>query len=75
MTLSVTFQKKLGSGFFGGEGFIMQKLSGSGVAFTEFDGHVMEYDLAPGQSHDRGHRIPGGHGTPPAPWTSRQCRG
>ena len=28
----------------------MQKLSGSGVAFTEFDGHVMEYDLAPGQS-------------------------
>ena len=50
VTLSVTFQKKLGSGFFGGEGFIMQKLSGSGVAFTEFDGHVMEYDLAPGQS-------------------------
>ena len=50
VTLSVTFQKKLGSGFFGGEGFIMQKLSGSGIAFTEFDGHVMEYDLAPGQS-------------------------
>ena len=50
VTLSVTFQKKLASGFFGGEGFIMQKLSGSGVAFTEFDGHVMVYDLAPGQS-------------------------
>ena len=50
VTLSVTFQKKLASGFFGGEGFIMQKLSGSGVTFTEFDGHVMEYDLAPGQS-------------------------
>ena len=50
VTLSVTFQKKLGSGFFGGEGFIMQKLSGSGVAFAEFDGHVMEYNLAPGQS-------------------------
>ena len=48
--LSVFFQKKLGSGFFGGEGFIMQRLSGSGIAFTEFDGHVMEYDLAPGQS-------------------------
>ena len=50
VTLSVTFQKKLASGFFGGEGFIMQKLSGSGVAVTEFDGHVKEYDLAPGQS-------------------------
>lgn len=48
--LSVFFQKKLGSGFFGGEGFIMQKLSGQGVAFAEFDGHVVEYDLAPGQS-------------------------
>lgn len=48
--LSVFFQKKLGAGFFGGEGFIMQRLSGSGVVFTEFDGHVMEYDLAAGQS-------------------------
>lgn len=48
--LSVFFQKKLGSGFFGGEGFIMQKLSGQGIAFAEFDGHVMEYELAAGQS-------------------------
>ena len=48
--LSVFFQKKLGSGFFGGEGFIMQRLSGHGLAFPEFDGHVMEYDLMPGQS-------------------------
>ncbi len=48
--LSVFFQKKLGSGFFGGEGFIMQRLSGNGLAFAEFDGHVVEYDLAPGQS-------------------------
>lgn len=48
--LSVHFQKKLGSGFFGGEGFIMQKLSGYGVAFIEIDGHAMEYDLQPGQS-------------------------
>lgn len=47
--LSVFFQKKLGSGFFGGEGFIMQKLSGQGTAFLEFDGHVVEYDLRPGQ--------------------------
>ena len=50
VTLSVTFQKKLGSGFFGGEGFIMQKLSGSGIAFAEFDGHIVEYDLDPGES-------------------------
>ena len=48
--LSVHIQKKLGAGFFGGEGFIMQKLSGHGVAFVEFDGAVIEYDLAPGQS-------------------------
>ncbi len=48
--LSVHIQKKLGAGFFGGEGFIMQKLSGHGVAFVEFDGAVIEYDLAPGES-------------------------
>ena len=48
--LSVHIQKKLGAGFYGGEGFIMHKLSGHGVAFVEFDGAVMEYDLAAGQS-------------------------
>ena len=48
--LSVHFQKKLSAGFFGGEGFIMQRLSGRGIAFAEFDGHVVEYDLMPGQS-------------------------
>jgi uncharacterized protein (TIGR00266 family) len=47
--LSVFFQKKVGSGFFGGEGFIMQRLSGQGLAFLEFDGYVKEYDLQPGQ--------------------------
>ena len=47
--LSVHFQKKLGAGLFGGEGFIMQKLSGSGIAFLEIDGTAFEYDLAPGQ--------------------------
>ena len=50
VTLSVAFQKKLGSGLFGGEGFIMQKLSGNGTAFVEIDGHVKEYELAAGQS-------------------------
>ena len=47
--LSVFFQKKMGTGFFGGEGFIMQKLSGRGTAFLEIDGSAVEYDLAPGQ--------------------------
>lgn len=47
--LSIFFQKKIGSGLFGGEGFIMQKLSGQGMAFLEFDGHVVEYDLEAGQ--------------------------
>ncbi len=47
--LSVFFQKKLGAGFFGGEGFIMQKISGQGIAFLEIDGSAVEYDLAPGQ--------------------------
>ena len=47
--LSVFFQKKLGTGFFGGEGFIMQKLSGRGTAFLEIDGSAVEYDLGPGQ--------------------------
>ena len=47
--LSVFFQKKLGAGLFGGEGFIMQRLSGQGTAFLEFDGHVVEYNLQSGQ--------------------------
>ena len=47
--LSIHFNKKLGAGFFGGEGFIMQRLSGSGMAFIEIDGELVEYDLAPWQ--------------------------
>lgn len=55
--LSIFFQKKALTGFFGGEGFIMQKLSGYGVAFLELDGSAVEYDLAPGQQMvvDTGH--------------------
>ena len=49
VNLSIHFQKKLGAGFFGGEGFIMQRLSGNGVAFVEIDGELMEYNLKPGQ--------------------------
>lgn len=48
--LSVFFQKRFSTGFFGGEGFIMQRLSGHGIAFVEFDGHVVEYELKEGQS-------------------------
>ena len=47
--LSVFFQKKLGSGLFGGEGFIMQRLSGRGIAFLEIDGSTVEKYLAPGE--------------------------
>lgn len=51
------FNKRVGSGLFGGEGFIMQRLSGKGIAFAEFDGHVIEYDLEAGQQLvvDTGH--------------------
>lgn len=47
--LSVFFQKKMGAGFFGGEGFVMQRLSGSGTAFLEIDGSVVTKQLAPGE--------------------------
>ena len=57
--LSTFFQKKLGAGFFGGEGFIMQKLSGQGVAFVEIDGSAIKYTLAQGQQMivDTGHVV------------------
>ena len=47
--LSVFFQKKVGAGLFGGEGFIMQKLEGTGMAFVEVDGTAVEYELEAGQ--------------------------
>lgn len=50
LDLSIHFQKKLGSGFFGGEGFIMQKITGNGLAFIEIDGYCKEYNLAAGES-------------------------
>ena len=49
VNLSIHFQKRLGAGLFGGEGFIMQKLSGNGTAFVEIDGDLIEYELKPGQ--------------------------
>ena len=47
--LSVHFNKNFGAGLFGGEGFIMQKLSGNGTAFLEIDGDLAEKELAPGE--------------------------
>ena len=47
--LSVAFQQKFSTGMFGGEGFIMQKLSGNGTAFIEIDGSTIEYNLEHGQ--------------------------
>lgn len=47
--LTVGFQKKLGAGIFGGEGFLLQKLGGSAQAWVELDGEVLVRDLAPGE--------------------------
>lgn len=47
--LKVVLTKKISGGFFGGEGFILQELGGSGMAFLEVDGDVVEKDLAPGE--------------------------
>lgn len=47
--LNVTFTKKFSSGLFGGEGFILQDISGSGMVFLEIDGDMVEKDLAPGE--------------------------
>lgn len=48
--MEIFFQKKIGAGFFGGEGFIMQKFSGEGTVFVELDGSVIEYTLDAGES-------------------------
>ena len=55
--VDIYLRKKLGAGFFGGEGFIMQKFSGNGIVFLEIDGEVIEYDLKPGEKllADPGH--------------------
>jgi uncharacterized protein (TIGR00266 family) len=49
ISLEMFFQKKVGAGIFGQEGFLLQKLTGEGTAFVEMHGDVMEYELAPGQ--------------------------
>jgi len=50
VSLGIAFQKKLGVGLFGGEGFIMQKLEGDGMAFVHAGGTLMEKVLAPGET-------------------------
>ena len=47
--LAVHFQKKIGAGLVGGEGFIMQRVTGPGLVFLEVDGYCQEYDLQPGE--------------------------
>ena len=49
VSISIAFQRRLGAGFFGGEGFIMQRLTGTGWAFVHAGGTLMERDLAPGE--------------------------
>jgi uncharacterized protein (TIGR00266 family) len=50
VSLGIAFQQRLGAGFFGGEGFILQKLEGDGLAFVHAGGTVLERELAPGQT-------------------------
>ena len=47
--LSIHFSKKFSAGLFGGEGFIMQRVSGQGMVFVEIDGELVEYELEAGQ--------------------------
>lgn len=47
--IDIYFKKKLGAGLFGGEGFILQKFTGTGILFLEIDGEVVEHDLQPGE--------------------------
>jgi uncharacterized protein (TIGR00266 family) len=49
INVDIHFKKKLGAGLFGGEGFVLQKFSGSGMVFLEIDGEVIEKDLQPGE--------------------------
>ena len=49
VSIGIEFQKKLGTGLFGGEGFIMERLEGDGMAFMHAGGHVLQRELAPGE--------------------------
>ncbi|WP_338450733.1 TIGR00266 family protein [Niallia oryzisoli] len=49
VAVGVEFQRKIGAGFFGGEGFIMQRLEGDGLAFIHAGGTIIKRELAPGE--------------------------
>ncbi len=49
ITLELAWQKRLGAGFFGGDGFILQKVTGPGIVWLDLSGEVVERDLAPGE--------------------------
>ena len=49
VTLSIAWQKRIGAGFFGGEGFILQQISGPGTVFLDLSGEIVERDLAAGE--------------------------
>ena len=50
VTIGVGFQRRLGAGIFGGDGFVLQRLEGQGTAWIELDGEVVPYDLGPGET-------------------------
>lgn len=50
VSIGISFQKRLGTGLFGGEGFIMEKLEGDGMAFVHAGGHIIERELAAGET-------------------------
>ena len=50
MEITVGFQQSLGAGIFGGDGFVLQKVTGAGEAWIELDGEVISYDLGPGET-------------------------
>jgi uncharacterized protein (TIGR00266 family) len=49
VSLAIAWQQRIGAGFFGGEGFILQQVTGPGTAFLDLSGEVVERDLAPGE--------------------------
>jgi uncharacterized protein (AIM24 family) len=59
VSVGIEFQRKLGTGLFGGEGFIMQKLEGDGMAFVHAGGHVTERELQPGELLKNRYRLRG----------------
>ena len=57
VAIGIAFQKRIGAGFFGGEGFIMQKLEGDGLAFVHAGGTIIERELGAGETTAGRHRL------------------